>query len=68
MKFDGLPVQQDDWTRIPRRLGVRLWIQIRDARTGKVLDQEAANFAGSEEGWGSGVRMLIRHQILPAKD
>lgn len=45
-----------------------VWIQIRDARTGKVLDQEAANFAGSEEGWGSGARMLIRHQILPAKD
>ncbi len=45
-----------------------VWIQIRDARTGKVLDQEAANFAGSEEGWPSGVRMLIRHQILPAKD
>jgi curli biogenesis system outer membrane secretion channel CsgG len=45
-----------------------VWIQIRDARTGKVLEQEAANFAGSEEGWGSGVRMLIRHQVLPAKD
>jgi curli biogenesis system outer membrane secretion channel CsgG len=45
-----------------------VWIQIRDARTGKILDQEAANFAGSEEGWPSGVRMLIRHQVLPAKD
>lgn len=45
-----------------------VWIQIRDARTGKILDQEAANFAGSEEGWPAGVRMLIRHQILPAKD
>jgi curli biogenesis system outer membrane secretion channel CsgG len=45
-----------------------VWIQIRDARTGKVLDQEAANFAGSEEGWPSGVRMLIRHQVLPAKE
>jgi hypothetical protein len=45
-----------------------VWIQIRDARTGKVLDQEAANFAGSEEGWASGARMLIRHQILPLKD
>jgi len=39
-------------------------IQIRDARTGKVLRQESANFAGSEEGWPSGVRMLIRHQVL----
>jgi hypothetical protein len=43
-------------------------IQIRDARTGKILDQQAANFAGGEEGWGSGVRMLIRHQILPGQE
>jgi hypothetical protein len=43
-------------------------MQIRDARTGKVLDQQAANFAGGEEGWGTGARMLIRHQILPSKD
>jgi len=41
-----------------------LLIRIRDARTGKVLEQESANFAGSEEGWPSGVRMLIRHQVL----
>jgi hypothetical protein len=39
-------------------------IQIRDARSGKVLDQEEANFAGGEEGWATGVRMLIKHQIL----
>jgi len=39
-------------------------IQIRDARSGKLLDQEEANFAGSEEGWATGVRMLIRHQVL----
>jgi len=39
-------------------------IQIRDAHTGKLLDQQGANFAGSEEGWASGVRVLIRHQIL----
>jgi Protein of unknown function (DUF2380) len=39
-------------------------IQIRDARTGKLLDQQEANFAGSEQGWPSGVRMLIRHQVL----
>jgi hypothetical protein len=39
-------------------------IQIRDARTGKLLDQQDANFAGSEQGWPSGVRMLIRHQVL----
>lgn len=39
-------------------------VQIRDARTGKILDQQQANFAGGEEGWASGARMLIRHQIL----
>ena len=39
-------------------------IQIRDARTGKLLDEQEANFAGGEEGWPSGVRMLIKHQIL----
>ena len=39
-------------------------IRIRDARTGKLLDQQEANFAGSQEGWPSGVRMLIRHQVL----
>jgi hypothetical protein len=39
-------------------------IEIRDARTGKVLDQQGANFAGGEDGWASGVRMLIKHQIL----
>jgi Protein of unknown function (DUF2380) len=43
-------------------------IRIRDAASGKVLDQEEANFAGDEQGWASGVRMLIRHQVLPAKD
>jgi hypothetical protein len=31
-------------------------IRIRDARTGKVLDQEEAMFAGDEAGWVSGVR------------
>ncbi|HUL19463.1 MAG TPA: DUF3280 domain-containing protein [Steroidobacteraceae bacterium] len=41
-------------------------IQIRDARTGKLIDQQEANFAGGEEGWPSGVRMLLKHQILVA--
>jgi hypothetical protein len=40
-------------------------VQVRDAHSGKVIAQEAANFAGSEEGWASGVRMLIDHQVLP---
>jgi curli biogenesis system outer membrane secretion channel CsgG len=39
-------------------------IQIRDLRTGKILDRQEANFAGSEEGWPSGVRMLMKHQVL----
>jgi hypothetical protein len=43
-------------------------IQIRDARNGKLLDQQEANFAGSDEGWASGVRMLIKHQILVTRD
>jgi len=43
-------------------------IQIRDARTGKLLDQQAANFAGGEDGWSSGVRMLIKHQVLASQN
>jgi len=43
-------------------------IQITDARTGKVLNQQAANFAGGPEGWSSGVRMLLKHQILVFDD
>jgi hypothetical protein len=43
-------------------------IRIRDAHSGKVLDQEEANFAGDDTGWPSGVRMLIKHQVLPSLD
>ena len=43
-------------------------IQIADAQTGKVLDQQAANFAGGPDGWSSGVRMLIKHQVLAPTD
>ncbi len=39
-------------------------IIIRDARSGKILDQQEANFAGGDDGWASGVRMLIKHQVL----
>jgi Protein of unknown function (DUF2380) len=45
-----------------------LLIRIRDARTGKIIDQQSANFAGSEEGWPTGARMLIRHQVLAPHD
>lgn len=41
-----------------------LTVVIRDARSGKIMDEQGANFAGSEEGWASGARMLIRHQVL----
>jgi hypothetical protein len=40
-------------------------IRIRDAATGKVLDQEEALLAGDQSGWATGVRMVIRHQVLP---
>ena len=43
-------------------------IQITDARAGKVLDQQSANFAGGPDGWASGVRMLLKHQVLAASD
>jgi Protein of unknown function (DUF2380) len=39
-------------------------VQISDALTGKVLSQQSANFAGGPEGWASGVRMLMKHQVL----
>jgi curli biogenesis system outer membrane secretion channel CsgG len=39
-------------------------IEIRDARTGKLVDEQSANFAGGEEGWASGVRILLDHQVL----
>ena len=41
-------------------------VVIRDTNTGKILDAQAANFAGGEEGWASGVRMLMKHQVLAA--
>ncbi len=44
-------------------------IQISDALTGKVLNEQEANFAGGPDGWASGVRMLIEHQVLgPAEE
>jgi len=43
-------------------------IQISDCRTGKVLNQQVANFAGGADGWASGVRMLIKHQVLVSDD
>jgi hypothetical protein len=43
-------------------------VQITDARTGKVLSQQSANFAGGPDGWSSGVRMLLKHQVLVFED
>jgi hypothetical protein len=39
-------------------------IQISDCHSGKVLNQQVANFAGGDDGWASGVGMLIRHTVL----
>lgn len=41
-----------------------MMVVIRDAATGKVLNAQDANFAGGEEGWPTGIRMLIKHQVL----
>jgi len=43
-------------------------VRIRDARTGKILDEQEANFAGGADGWASGVRMLIKHQVLASQN
>ena len=43
-------------------------IQISDCRTGKILQQEVANFAGGDDGWANGVAMLLRHQVLSTQD
>ena len=44
-------------------------VQFSDAQTGKVLNQQNANFAGGPDGWASGVRMLLKHQVLvPAEE
>jgi hypothetical protein len=43
-------------------------VQISDARTGKVLNQQSAAFSGGDDAWASGVRMLIQHGVLAAQD
>jgi hypothetical protein len=43
-------------------------IQISDCRTGKVLNQEAVNFAGGDDGWPSGVASVIRHRVLTSQN
>jgi hypothetical protein len=43
-------------------------VQITDAKTGKVLNQQSANFAGGPDGWSSGVRMMLKHQVLVVDD
>ena len=41
-------------------------IQISDSRTGKVITQEVANFAGGDDAWASGVVSLIKHRVFVA--
>lgn len=43
-------------------------VQITDAQSGKILNQQEANFAGGPDGWASGVRMLLKHQVLAPDD
>ncbi|MGA2191310.1 MAG: DUF2380 domain-containing protein [Steroidobacteraceae bacterium] len=43
-------------------------VLISDAQTGKILNQQEANFAGGPDGWASGVRMLLKHQVLDPAD
>jgi hypothetical protein len=43
-------------------------VQLSDAQTGKILNQQEANFAGGPDGWASGVRMLIKHHVLVPAD
>jgi hypothetical protein len=40
-------------------------VVMRDANTGKIVNAQVANFAGGEEGWASGVRRIIKRQVLP---
>ena len=39
-------------------------VQIRDARTGKLVNQQSAVFLGSDDGWGNGAASLLRHRVL----
>ena len=41
-------------------------VQISDANSGKILDQQSAAFLGGDEGWASGAASLIRHRVLSA--
>ncbi len=40
-------------------------VVMRDASTGKIVNAQVANFAGGEEGRASGVRRIIKRQVLP---
>ncbi|MDB5976729.1 MAG: uncharacterized protein JWR07_3489 [Nevskia sp.] len=39
-------------------------VQIRDARTGKLVNQQSAVFLGSDDGWSNGAASLLRHRVL----
>jgi hypothetical protein len=41
-----------------------VFIEISDCHTGKVINQQAVNFAGGADGWASGVGMVLRHTVL----
>ena len=39
-------------------------VQLRDARTGKLVNQQSAVFLGSDDGWSNGAASLLRHRVL----
>ena len=39
-------------------------LQITDAKTGKIVNQQNAFFTGADDAWASGVRLLLKHGIL----
>jgi hypothetical protein len=41
---------------------------ITDAKTGKVINQQSAFFTGADDAWASGVRMVIKHGVLPSEN
>jgi len=43
-------------------------LQITDTGTGKVVNQQTAFFTGADDAWASGVRLLIKHGVLPGSN
>ena len=39
-------------------------VRITDTGTGKVVNEQSAFFTGADDAWPSGVRLLLKHQVL----